>query len=402
MPWGGGGDGAAAIDDDPCAITHDVRDGDQQQSWTWPRTRRESERGGPHGGDANNPMEPLRACVEALGRARPVAWAPVFAFIFDEFWMLGHRLTDLAHALIGGRSGPGIRWLPDLWVFHLRYEQERRAEAEARQRARELEQATHGMDSPPPPPPPPAFEPETADDGDVRENGTRKEQQGWGPHRDRLIEMGFRPFAPDGSPASLNFWVPLTRATPRNGCMYAVPRSKDGCYNNTDCEAHFGYLHGTTNNRVPGAGSGRAFPDNFTAGFSLQDVRALPRVPGEVMAWDGQLLHWGGRVSGHTGVEMTPDNGGGSGGGGDNDRISIAFEFQRADWPSMNMFSNPVLLPGVDMPFAERLETIARQFRNFVHIRSNRGPGLELLSAMVPKLLEQRRAAAESAEKADV
>ena len=68
----------------------------------------------------------------------------------------------------------------------------------------------------------------------------------------------------------------------------------------------------------------------------------------------------------------------------------------------MNMFSNPVLLPGVDMPFAERLETIARQFRNFVHIRSNRGPGLELLSAMVPKLLEQRRAAAESAEKADV
>ena len=219
---------------------------------------------------------------------------------------------------------------------------------------------------------------------------------------DRLIEMGFRPFAPDGSPASLNFWVPLTRATPRNGCMYAVPRSKDGCYNNTDCEAHFGYLHGTTNNRVPGAGGGRAFPDNFTAGFSLQDVRALPRVPGEVMAWDGQLLHWGGRVSGHTGVEMTPDNGGGGGGGGDNDRISIAFEFQRADWPSMNMFSNPVLLPGVDMPFAERLETIARQFRNFVHIRSNRGPGLELLSAMVPKLLEQRRAAAESAEKAVV
>ena len=224
-------------------------------------------------------MEPLRACVEALGRAEPVAWAPVFAFIFDEFWMLGHRLTDLAHALLGGRDGPGIRWLPDLWVFHLRYQQEQQREAAEAQRRRELEQATHGVDTPV------AARPSfSSSSSSSSQQQQKKEQQGWGPHRDRLLELGFKPFADDGSPASLNFWVPLTRATPKNGCMYVVPRSKDGCYNNTACEAHFGYLHGTTNNRVPGAGGGRPFPENFTAGFSLQDVRALPREPGEVMA----------------------------------------------------------------------------------------------------------------------
>ena len=94
---------------------------------------------------------------------------------------------------------------------------------------------------------------------------------------------------------------------------------------------------------------------------------------------------------------MTPDGSGGGGGGAaaaDNDRISVAFEFQRADWPSMNMFSNPVLMPGVDMPFATRLQTVATQFRNFAHIRSSRGPGLEILSAMIPSMLKKRAAAA--------
>ena len=54
MPWGSDDDDAAAFARDPYAITHDVRDGQRS------RTRRQSDSG------YVNPMEPLRACVEAF------------------------------------------------------------------------------------------------------------------------------------------------------------------------------------------------------------------------------------------------------------------------------------------------------------------------------------------------
>lgn len=48
------------------------------------------------------------------------------------------------------------------------------------------------------------------------------EPAGWRPHRDRP-----HPWMADGTPNSLNFWLPLTEATPLNGCMYILPRPAD-------------------------------------------------------------------------------------------------------------------------------------------------------------------------------
>jgi len=52
----------------------------------------------------------------------------------------------------------------------------------------------------------------------------RAEPAGWKPHRDRPYET---PLMPDMSAASINFWIPLTEATPLNGCMYILPRQFD-------------------------------------------------------------------------------------------------------------------------------------------------------------------------------
>jgi hypothetical protein len=53
----------------------------------------------------------LRSAVEALVREK---WLPVFAFVYEEFW-LGGRLDPLVQALLG----PGCRQKPYLWIQHV-------------------------------------------------------------------------------------------------------------------------------------------------------------------------------------------------------------------------------------------------------------------------------------------
>lgn len=55
-------------------------------------------------------------------------------------------------------------------------------------------------------------------------NPRTAEPKGWAPHRDRPYAD---PLRPDGSAASINFWLPLTEATPLNGCMYMLPKQFD-------------------------------------------------------------------------------------------------------------------------------------------------------------------------------
>jgi len=188
---------------------------------------------------------------------------PVFAFVYDEFWRLRQRLTSLLTAILG----EGYLQLPDLWAWYL----------------------------------PPV-------DG----------YAGWGQHRDRLAKM----LCPNGMPTALTLWLPLTDATPANGCMYMIPASQDPNY-----------------------------PEQLQSNeiTNLQSVRALPAPAGSVLGWNQNVLHWGGRSSSKA---ILP-------------RISIAWEFQRDDIPAQR---SPILSPISLLTFPQRLTLIGQQIVQYQHM----------------------------------
>lgn len=93
---------------------------------------------------------------------------PVFAFIYDEFWLVQLR----AKALIESILGESYSLRPCLWAWHL---------------------------------------------------DPNKEEAGWKPHRDGNIES----LNKDLKPKVLSLWVPLTNADSYNGCMYIVPMNRE-------------------------------------------------------------------------------------------------------------------------------------------------------------------------------
>lgn len=137
---------------------------------------------------------------------------------------------------------------------------------------------------------------------------------GWRPHRERSdLTVGA-----DGAPQSLTIWIALTNATPDNGCVYLLPPAYDAYY---------------------GQASGK------TAVLDIQNVRAVPAAAGVALAWNHQVLHWGGRSSSHAG----------------NPRISLAFEFRRAGTLDGAEAINRRRAPS----FGERLTCIAAQILRY-------------------------------------
>lgn len=114
---------------------------------------------------------PYAAVTDVISRLNSIGLLPVFAFLYDEMWMLAHQL----HPVIEGLLGPNYAMLPDFWAWHV---------------------------------------------------DPTKAESGWRPHRDK----GFRALAADGSPTSVTAWIPLTQATTLNGCMYIVPADRDPTY----------------------------------------------------------------------------------------------------------------------------------------------------------------------------
>jgi hypothetical protein len=112
-------------------------------------------------------LDAMAGLVAALSAA---GIAPVFAFLFDEFWMPFRSLRTWYAGLLGDYA-----MMPDFWVWNL--------------------------------------DPNRGD-------------AGWPPHRDR----NYSALLPDGSPKALTTWIPLTTAAPLNGCMYIVPASVDPTY----------------------------------------------------------------------------------------------------------------------------------------------------------------------------
>jgi hypothetical protein len=109
----------------------------------------------------------LAGAVRALSRE---GLSPVFAFLFDEFWLPYCQLDALFREILGSYA-----MLPDFWIWNV--------------------------------------DPKNGD-------------AGWTPHRDK----GAATLRPDGMPNSITAWIPLTDATPLNSCMYIVPARHDPTY----------------------------------------------------------------------------------------------------------------------------------------------------------------------------
>jgi hypothetical protein len=205
-------------------------------------------------------LDLMSATVRALDAANI---SPVFAFLYDEFWLPFAKL----HLLYSQILGANYRLLPDFWIWNIDHTQN---------------------------------------------------EAGWKPHRDR----GRNALLPDGSPKSLTTWIPLSRATPLNSCMYIVPALLDPTYS-TDAE------------------------DQWK--FDYPSIRALPGAPGDFFVWNQAVLHWGSKSS-----PRAPES-----------RVSMAFEFQRTDVPA---FNEPLLPPQTIFPFELRLRLIAKQVLQYQHM----------------------------------
>lgn len=206
---------------------------------------------------------PIADMAALIARLDAKGWPLPFCFVYDEFWLMYYRL----HKLIEGLLGPEYLRLPDFWAWLV---------------------------------------------------NPRKAESGWSPHRDK----GHSALFPDGSPKALTVWLPLTDATPLNGCMYIVPADRDPAY-------------GTINDNKPA--------------HKIADIRALPAQAGSVLSWNQAVLHWGSHSSAR---ETLP-------------RISLAFEFQSAKAEPLN---TPLTRPQEIPDFEFRLRLIAKQILQYRHM----------------------------------
>jgi hypothetical protein len=199
----------------------------------------------------------------AVSRCVQLGIPPVFIFLFDEAWASFFR----QHATIAALLGAQYQTLPDFWAWHV--------------------------------------DPQAG-------------QAGWRPHRDK----GRISLAPDGSPLSLTIWIPLTEATPLNGCMYMLPANRDPVYN-------------TENDK--------------SWQVDYPSIRALPGQPGDWFCWNQAVLHWGAQSSPFA----------------TNPRMSMALEFQRSD---MTPFNTPQLGMLPVLNFESRLRLVAKQILQYQHM----------------------------------
>ncbi|MEQ8285772.1 phytanoyl-CoA dioxygenase family protein [Thalassospira sp.] len=191
--------------------------------------------------------------------------SPALIYLYDEAWQVFRRLKPLLSHFLGER----VALLPHFWAWHV----------------------------------------------DPGQDG-----RGWPPHRDYQGES----VVGDDMLISLSLWVPLSKASPDNGCMYVLPRSFEKCYDLAVTKPE----------------------DVF-----LQDVRALPAGPGTVMGWRQDLYHWGGRASKHASEP----------------RISLSLEFQNAVFDPL---ADQLLDLEKAPEFMDRLGLIASQFEKYQHMQS--------------------------------
>ena len=222
---------------------------------------------------------PLTPIVITIQKLRMQGFPPVFIFLYDEIWQFAYQLSSIISCLLGEQY-----WmLPDFWAWYI--------------------------------------DPALA-------------EAGWNPHRDK----GYQSLHADGTPSSLTAWIPLTPATPLNGCMYILPADRDPVY-------------GT--------------PDDKNWKIDYSSIRALPANPNEFLIWNQAVLHWGARSNKRATGQP---------------RISCAFEFQRRDIPAWNQ---PLIVPNSFLNFTQRLNLIGKQILQYQHMY----PLSDSLSALAQQMV---------------
>ena len=209
--------------------------------------------------------------AECVKKICDLSLPPVFAFVYDEFWQMFANLSGALNPIIGS----GYRMKPaDIWIWYV-----------------------------------------------------DREKAGWAPHRDMINS---RTLHPDGRPANLTVWIPLTDVSPLNGCMYVLPTNRD---------RHLPRWLIRTSVKLK----------------DLQNVRALPAKAGSVLCWNSRILHWGSRSS-----EWA-----------DQPRISVAVYLQSSDYEKFGLngdfASNETLLLNAEteLTFENRLDAIRGAIRMY-------------------------------------
>jgi len=230
-------------------------------------------------------LAPIRRGIEALVVD---GIHPAFIYVYDEPWRLFQGLSELIAHFLGEDFG----LLPHLWAWYI---------------------------------------------------SERPDRSGWPPHTDCEGQTRFDEGGMDML-MSLSLWVPLTDATPENGCMYVLPRTFEMEY-------------------VP--------PIQDPSEIRLQDARALPAPRGSVLGWPQDLYHWSGRSS-HLAKEP---------------RISLSFEFQNRAFDPMTKG----LLDLNNLPsFEERVDLVIAQFGKYTHMERPGRVMQELLDRLEAPSSERR------------
>ena len=92
-------------------------------------------------------------------------------------------------------------------------------------------------------------------------------------------------------------------------------------------------------------------------------VRALPAQPGEILGWDGWVLHWGSAAVTHPPQPA---------------RISVAVEFQMNPYTTgQTPMNSPLMALDYNPSTHVRLAMVCKQVRNYKHIREQLLPWVE-------------------------
>ena len=203
-------------------------------------------------------------CTELIKKLHDEGLDPVFAYMYDELWLLQAKVQSLYKLVLG----EDCVMHPTFWAWLV---------------------------------------------------STDKETAGWGPHRDRDRSC----LRADGSTRLITMWIPITEATPMNGCVYMVPAYKDRHYN-TEKED--------------------------IINFDFQDIRALLASPGDVYIWNHEVYHWGARAAYRPGGEP---------------RISLSYEYAATDTAHIK---SPILDPPRVPSYEERVKLVAMQILQYAHM----------------------------------
>jgi hypothetical protein len=119
------------------------------------------------------PAQEIEQIKQAILSIQGQGLPPLFALVYDEFWQIFARLSNVLSPVLG----KDYLILADFWIFHV---------------------------------------------------DPREEDAGWGPHRD--FEFGRKCLRADGRPNIATIWIPFTNATPINSCLYVLPLHLDPHY----------------------------------------------------------------------------------------------------------------------------------------------------------------------------